>query len=549
MHRRFLPALGLVLGGLTLPAGAQQVDVQLREEGSRAPIIGAIVRLLGETGDQPHAQGLSNEGGRITLQAPAPGRYRLKVDRIGWVGLVTPSFELAAGQRFQTEVLLSDIRMDLPTVEVRGESICGRQFTNDATAANLWQEIDRALTATVLSQREAALPLHVREFQRALRLNAQPRLEWNTGASIVRGPVYRTLPPALLATEGFVLADEASDSTIFAVPDAALLVSAEFTDTHCFRTVRPRDGRIGLYFEPIPRRQVTDIQGTLWLDAASHELQFLEYTYTGLMPLPRRVELGGRVEFTRLPTGQWIVSHWYVRTPVTEQVTLRTTTVRGMRAPTIDLQRVTGYMELGATVRIAEENTPVANHAILTGRVADPTTGSGLRGAEITVEGVPEPVLTDADGRFVLVTRLHGERQATLRHPRLRLVNRAPSQVVVLSIGDTTTVNFLAPTMAELVRAFCGNPRNRSGILGSASDAEGRPLWNALVTVSWRTPTGEVREELARTNAQGVYGFCNLPPDELLVIRVGWPDGTTTEEEWELAPRQFEWVELRGGER
>lgn len=547
MHRRSLLFTGWLLAGLAGPAGAQQVEVQLREQGNRLPIIGAIVRLLGETSDQVHAQGLSNEGGRITLQAPAPGRYRLKVDRIGWVGLVTPSFELAAGQSFPTEVLLSDIRMDLPTIEVQGQSVCGRQFTGDTEAANLWEEIDRALTATLLSQREAALPLHVREFQRDLRLNAEPRMEWNTGVSIVRGPVYRTLPPPLLATEGFVLADESGDSTIYAVPDAALLVSPEFTATHCFRTVRPRDGRIGLYFEPAPRRRVTDIQGTLWLDAATHELRFLEYTYTGMPAFPQRVELGGRVEFARLPNGRWIVSHWYVRTPTMRKVTVRATAFRGQRAPTMQVDRVTGYTELGGAVRLAEEPLSVVNHAVLTGRVADPATGAGLEGAEVMVDGVPVPVRTDAEGRFVLTTRLHGERTATVRHPRFQVVNRPPSHPILLSIGDTTTVDFNAPTMAELVRSLCGNPRNRAGILGEVRDTEGRPLWNAQVTVSWRTPTGEVRQELARTNAEGIYGFCNLPADEVLVLRVGWPDGTAAERELELAPRQFEWVELRGG--
>ncbi|HEY9518018.1 MAG TPA: carboxypeptidase-like regulatory domain-containing protein, partial [Gemmatimonadales bacterium] len=63
---------------------AQQVDLQIREEGSRAPVAGAIVRLLGDRGVA--AQGLTSEQGRIVLRAPTPGSYRIKVDRIGWSG-------------------------------------------------------------------------------------------------------------------------------------------------------------------------------------------------------------------------------------------------------------------------------------------------------------------------------------------------------------------------------------------------------------------------------------------------------------------------------
>lgn len=555
MRRHAVIPLLLMLAALAAPAAAQQVDVQLREEGSRAPIIGAIVRLLGEADNGVLAQGLSNEGGRITLRAPAPGRYRLKVDRIGWVGLITPPFSLAAGERFPAEVVLADIRMDLPTIEVQGENVCGRRFDGDTEAANLWQEIDRALTATVISQREAGVPLHLREFYRELRLNGRVEREWFTRSAIMRGAVYQTLPPPLLATEGFVLVDNQSDSTIYAVPDAALLVSPEFTETHCFRTVRERDGRVGLYFEPVPRRQVTDIQGTIWLDPHTHELQNLEYTYTGLQPLPQRVELGGRVAFTRLHSGRWIVSDWWVRTPVVDVVESRRT-VRvggsiggGLQArPAMTVERLTGYVELGGQVTIATDPSAIVNQSMLTGRVTDPATGQGLDGAEVVVEGVPSPAVTDAEGRFFLMTPLHGERIATVRHPKFHLSSRPPDRPVLLSVGDTTTVDFHAPTMPEMVRAVCGNPRNYSGIVGVVLDAAGEPIPNAQVRASWRQPTGELRQERIRSGPAGDYGFCNLPADEEVEIILTGPDGQVVRRDVELVPREFQWVELRVGD-
>ncbi len=547
-YRVRLGLLALLSLGAAAPAAAQQVDVQLREERSRTPIVGAIVRLLGEFDNGVVAQGLSNEGGRIALRAPAAGRYRLKVDRIGWVGLITPSFALSAGPPFQTEVLLADVRMDLPTIQVQGENLCGRRFDGDSQAANLWEEIDRALTATMISQREAAIPLHLREFHRELRLNGQVERQWSTGSTIVRGQVYQTLEPELLAVEGFVLTDTQSDSTIFAVPDAALLVSPTFTATHCFRTVRPRNGLIGLYFEPIPRRQVTDITGTIWLDQQSHELRHLEYSYTGL-ELPRRVELGGRVEFERLPSGQWIVSDWHVRTPLLDQVTVRAGAMRGIRSPTVQMSRMTGFVELGGQVRIATDPSAVVNYSVLTGRVVDPATGEGLEGARVSVDGVPVPVSTDESGRFVLTTPLHGERIATVSHPRFRLSRTPPERPVILSVGDTTTVDFNAPTIPEIVRTICGNPRNRSGIVGVIVDAHGGPVPHGEVLASWRLPTGETRQERIRSGASGDYGFCNLPPDEVIEIVLTGGDGLS--HEVELAPREFRWMELRagGGER
>ena len=85
MRRTFLLTALVLLSAAS--AGAQTVELRLKEETTGAPIAGAIVRLLGEKG--PVAQGLSNETGRLVLRAPAPGSYRLKVDRIGWSGLVT----------------------------------------------------------------------------------------------------------------------------------------------------------------------------------------------------------------------------------------------------------------------------------------------------------------------------------------------------------------------------------------------------------------------------------------------------------------------------
>lgn len=532
---------------LAAPAAAQQVDVQLREERSRAPIIGAIVRLLGEFDTVVLAQGLSNEGGRISLRAPAAGRYRLKVDRIGWVGLITPSFALGAGQTFSTEVLLADVRMDLPTIEVQGQNVCGRRFDGDTEAANLWQEIDRALTATIISQREAGTLLHVRGFRRELLPDGRPHREWFTSSTVVRGQAYRTLPPELLAAEGFVLIDQGSDSTTYAVPDAALLVSPEFTMTHCFRTVRERDGRLGLAFEPAPGRSLPDIRGTLWLDPESHELRSLEFSYVGIPPLPRRVELGGQVDFKRLPNGRWTVSDWYVRTPMVSRITTRTPSFRGIPSGTTAVDRLTGLVEMGGRVAIATDARAVMHHAVLVGRVADPTTGGGLAGATVTVDGVPGPATTDSGGWFALTTRLHGEHRASVQHPRFRIGGRSATQSVLLSIGDTTVVDFNAPTIAEVVRALCGNPGNRTGIVGMVVDSSGTPIPGVQVRALWPTPTREIRQEWVRTSRDGAFEFCNLTPDVPIVLTITDRAMVLWREEVQLAPRRFEWLELRAG--
>ena len=62
---RFAVAGLMALYGQVL--AAQTMEIRLRDETSRAPVVGAIVRLLDENG--PVAQGISNESGALVLRA------------------------------------------------------------------------------------------------------------------------------------------------------------------------------------------------------------------------------------------------------------------------------------------------------------------------------------------------------------------------------------------------------------------------------------------------------------------------------------------------
>ena len=120
------------------------------------------------------AQGLTNEQGRIVLRAAAPGSYRIKVDRIGWSGFLTPPVALAAGAVYQRELLMEASRVELPALEVRGRSRCDREGQGGPLAAALWDEIGKALTANVVTQRQGAVQLHVRGFIREVDLRSRP---------------------------------------------------------------------------------------------------------------------------------------------------------------------------------------------------------------------------------------------------------------------------------------------------------------------------------------------------------------------------------------
>jgi len=69
-------------------------------------------------------------------------------------------------------------------------------------------------------------------------------------------------------------------SRIYDGIDARVFLSDPFLDTHCFR-IRPSrdaDGTVGLAFEPVESREVSDVEGVLWLDEQTAELRVLEFT-------------------------------------------------------------------------------------------------------------------------------------------------------------------------------------------------------------------------------------------------------------------------------
>ncbi len=112
-----------------------------------------------------------------------------------------------------------------------------------------------------------------------------------------------------------------SGDTVFAVPDANVLLSDAFARTHCFRVRHDsldtdHPGLVGLTFEPALKRSAPDVTGTLWLDSATAALRYMEFRHTNLFAevSPRRY--GGRMDFELLPGGVWVVRKWSVRMPI-----------------------------------------------------------------------------------------------------------------------------------------------------------------------------------------------------------------------------------------
>jgi hypothetical protein len=528
--------VGLVaLGGQTV--AAQTMEIRLRDETTRAPVVGAIVRLLDDRGAV--AQGLSNETGWLLLRAPAAGSYRLKVDRIGWAGVMAGPFGLGAGETLRRELHLTSTRLDLPGLTVEGESGCNRSSQGGALAAALWEEIRKALTASLISGEGAPLPLHVREFSRDLDLSGRALREHLVLSKVFHGHTYSALSPAVLAKGGFVF--PSGDRTMYAAPDAKSLLSEEFVAGHCFRAV-PGDGMlVGLAFEPARDPRGIDVRGTLWVDRRTGELDFLEYRYTRLPDPLAKADLGGRVSFRRLPSGAWIVSSWHIRRPQ-----LLREEFRGAGNTTQLRVRVTGYNDRGARVEIATDSLGRITRAIVRGRIYDSIAGKGLEDAIVYVEGIGDSIVTDTAGRFELAVAASGLRVVATRHRRVGLLGRPASLRVLLTPGDTTQADFSVPSLQTFARTLCGTTWMYSGLAGIIITADSAPAPGLEVRISWKAPTGERRDESAESGERGVFAMCgDLPPHRTLPLRVYDGKRPLMEYPVRLTGNGLLWVELR----
>jgi hypothetical protein len=530
--------LGLCLVRAASAVQAQGVEVRLREDTTSRPIAGAIARLI--RNDSVVFQTLSNEQGLAILRAGAPGSYYLRVDRIGFTGFRSNTFTLEAGATLRLTVPVPSQSVVLPEIVVKGEKECRGSNIEGAAAAQLWEEIRKALTANVITQEERGISLRIRNFERELSSTGNMLREWVYATAMVQGQPYSSMAPRLLKERGFIYA--AADTTYFWIPDARLLLSDEFVSTHCFRAVPGPASRVGLAFEPVPNRKLPDVTGTLWVNRITSELHELEYEYTGVASQLNRIGLGGRVEFQRLPGGSWIVSYWTVRMP-----RLETFDRIRYRQSAMSITRVANLIERGGRAAVVSGASGGGSwdKSVITGQVIDSLSGNPLAGVVINVAGALDSAVTSSMGEFALGSPRFGLQLVVATHPLLTVTGAATQQEVVLSLGDTTSARFAVPSIETLARGRCGNLKRRAGVVGAAWTPEGTGDRYASLAALWRMPSGFVRTENARPDERGAFAFCDLPPDQPVTFRLLRGKQVLHETTIKLGWAEFQWLDLR----
>ena len=300
------------------PLAAQAVQGELVAATTAQPVAGGLVVLLDSAGTE-RGRVLTDPAGRFFIRAGAAGGYRVKALQIGYRSWLSPAFRLAAGQTLVYRIEMPAVPIELAAITVEAASGCRVHPETGQGAAELWEEAQKALSATELTIAERRYRFRTATTERTLdpRLRVQTE-ERRTALGFSDWP-FESLAPESLARRGFV--QDAPGGPLYYGPDVRVLFSAAFLNTHCFRVEQPPpgnggEGLIGLAFEPTAKRRVKDIGGVLWLDRRTAELRYLEFRYTQLEDWIPADLVGGRIEFYRLPTGGWILRRWRLRAPI-----------------------------------------------------------------------------------------------------------------------------------------------------------------------------------------------------------------------------------------
>lgn len=318
---RALPALvaAALLPTVAAPAAAQLVRGVVVDSASDEPLAGATVRLVAADGSAVGGA-LLGENGRFVLRAPSPGRYAVHVQRVGWALTRDTTLDLAATDTVWRRISVAAVPVSLAEIRVTGRTGCDARADARETLL-VWEEARKALDATMVTRGTRHIRASVVDYDRrldprSLRVRKETREE---RVGLVDQP-YVSRPPESFSSEGY-MQEMGGEMWLFA-PDAEVLLSPAFLRDHCLRLVRgrgTRSGMIGLGFEPVESRRLTDIAGVLWLDVRTAELRDLEFRYTQLPDYMPADKIGGRVEFARLPNGAWLMRRWVVRAPILER--------------------------------------------------------------------------------------------------------------------------------------------------------------------------------------------------------------------------------------
>ena len=555
--------LFVALVPLMRPLAAQRVTGTVVHPDSVTPLARAIV-VANDAHGMAAGRALTNTRGEFVLQLPQSGRYALSVLRIGYRPTSVPAVNVADGETVRVRIVASDAVVTLAALKVKERETCRVNADTGLMVTRVWDEARKAMLSTQLSSDSAPLHADWIEYDRTLDSAGRAvRLQRIRSASHPTTHAFRSVSAEILDRDGYVVADSVGMN--YYAPDAAVLLSDAFTAEHCFHLAESPDQParlIGVAFVPNrSRRDMREIEGTLWVDRASSELRLLEFRYLNLPDPANDANPGGRVEFLRLDDGNWLVNRWAVRMP---QIGTRPRiSADGMRktvmssAPTyLRAVQVTG----GEVTSASRADTVVyrATGPSIVVQLTSTSLEMSGAGAVLTLEGTDYRATADSLGRIRLSPVLAGQYRARIQTTLMGRVGMPAIERDVTTRADARVDSIALPLAREVVAKVC--PRDSiadgQGMLhGQVRDERAHPVAGVTVTASWKDNFSVVemgsnvsasygaKKLLARSNPSGFWRVCGVPMDTPLTV-IAASDSTFDMQKGRLENQSFAAIDL-----
>lgn len=417
------------------------------EADGRTGVSGAVVKV--ERRDALVGRALTAESGAFTVPVRDSGLYTVRAQRIGFKPVAVEAIANGASTN-PVVVRMAEHIETLSLVRVVREERCGSDIQRTPTLQALWLEAVKALEATAVAGHEGRNPSAVNRYIRELRADGRTAVAESTWTEIRGARAYRSVPASVLAATGYVA--NVGDEYIYYAPDIHVLISESFLATHCFAMdTRSADNanRLGVRFRPSASVSRVDIEGVLWLDPGSYELQELEYSYTRVPYGLRDRRIGGLVRFDRAANGRWFVTRWVIRMPLVAAIKRPPDVVYSVLVE----HRLVGFREEGAVIDWGGSVT------VRSGRETAELTDSATTGAVVAAPtGVPplpsipaEPAPARSVSETASPTRASRERPASRRSSLLTAEEIAASRgPTALEVIRELRPAWLAPRYASV---------------------------------------------------------------------------------------------------
>lgn len=512
---------------------AQIVRGRVTERGSGATVGGVVVSIIDAATRAPTASTLSDAQGHYALRASGAGSYRIEAKRIGVRRFLSDAITLATGETREVDIAVEGLAYTLPEVVVSGLAACSGSTRDAPRIAALWDEARTALFATRISLRDRLFRGTVSRYVRELdpRSHRVLREEGRQIQGVVDKP-FRAVDADSLSARGYVETD-ASNIRTFHGPDADVLLSDAFVRDHCFRLAPPsreRRGLTGIAFVPAAGRNISDISGTMWLDARTFELKLVDFRYVNTSGLPDDNAIGGEVHFAKLANGAWVVRKWFIRLPSGS----RTSTPMTVSGATPNIfARPVGYVlrEEGGHVT-AEAMLDRERPAALAGTVYD-SLGGPLVGAVVVLSGTPYRGTVDALGQYRINGIAPGTFSVVVEHPAYSAFGIFAAEAEVsLPEGLVSQLQLEAPKTRVIRARLCPSTNQRepeqADLRLHLLDAKGQLMPFTWVRVDWREVQRMTERSVmtrgsyleAETDQHGAATLCALPARTSLPISV-----------------------------